>query len=327
MTDGAFEELTLTGQIGMETVELLRQLARQVTRTSGFPPPEGHERWSDDAVDDLLAAMLARDGAGQRFVLTCFGKAHDQASLERLLLTSIRNYLIDEAKKTPRGKLRRRFAERLQADPRYRHEAGPPPCWALVSQPTGTTWQGDIDDLINAAWRVRGVAITRWNTSGPTPQATVTALMTVLDAVVGHAQGAVREEDLAKVLEARFELLASPEFVSLHGEEGALLDPTFQLAAGRGADLGRVQARASEVWRTLTEDERALLPYLDQGEDEDHDGRHAAQLLEIGPVQAEAILDGLYEKLRVALEHDKDQFELLGALLSLTADPPPASGK
>lgn len=46
----------------------------------------------------------------------------------------------------------------------------------------------------------------------PHTQATVHALKTVLSSVLQYAQGAVREEDLAKVLKARFELLASARF-------------------------------------------------------------------------------------------------------------------
>lgn len=51
--------------------------------------------------------MLTREGAGQKFVTACFALAISDATLERLFLVSIKNFLIDEAKKTPRGKLRR----------------------------------------------------------------------------------------------------------------------------------------------------------------------------------------------------------------------------
>lgn len=39
--------------------------------------------------------MLTREGAGQQFVTSCFALAADDASLERLFLTSIKNFLID----------------------------------------------------------------------------------------------------------------------------------------------------------------------------------------------------------------------------------------
>lgn|GEM_PF-3020579 len=90
---GAFEELARTGAVGDQTVALLRQLGKQFTRTHSFPPPREHKRWSDDAVDDLLASMLATKGSA--FVLSCYLKATDQGSLERLILAAIRNHLID----------------------------------------------------------------------------------------------------------------------------------------------------------------------------------------------------------------------------------------
>ena len=82
-TVGAFEELARTGAVGDQTVALLRQLGKQFTRTHSFPPPREHKRWSDDAVDDLLASMLATKGSA--FVLSCYLKATDQGSLERLI--------------------------------------------------------------------------------------------------------------------------------------------------------------------------------------------------------------------------------------------------
>ena len=40
-------------------------------------------------------------------------KAHDDASLERLLLAAIKNWLVDQAKATEVGKLRRRLENLL----------------------------------------------------------------------------------------------------------------------------------------------------------------------------------------------------------------------
>ena len=193
MASGAFEELQ-TGGFGPATFDLLLRLVHQVRRASGFPPPEGHTVWSDDAAYDVISAMLSQEGAGQRFVTICFAQAADEASLERLYLTTIKNFLIDEAKKTPRGKLRRRIARLMGEDTAYRRSSGSPPRWALAEHAEGTVWQGDLDDLIAEAARVEGVGITRWNHSGPTPRQTVHALKTVLMRVLQHARGAVREK-------------------------------------------------------------------------------------------------------------------------------------
>ncbi|MFF4764122.1 hypothetical protein [Streptomyces sp. NPDC001292] len=312
---GAYEELSQTGKLGPETFELLQRLVHQVRRSSGFPPPEGYQEWSDDAAYDVITAMLTREGAGQRFVTSCFVQAADEASLERLFLASIKNFLIDEAKKTPRGKLRRRIARLMGADASFRRAPGSPPRWMLSEHPEGAVWQGDLDDLVAEAWRVRGVGITRWNHSGPTPAQTVQALMVILTQILRHARGAVREEDLAKVLESRFELLAPARFTPLYADEGAPADPVE--AAAAEADAAAAGGGAADIWQRLTANERQLLPYLDE------DAHHAAQLLEIGPAQAEAVLAGLKEKLRLALSDDSDRTAVMGALLRRCADPPP----
>ncbi|MFF2601299.1 hypothetical protein ACFVVB_19705 [Streptomyces californicus] len=127
MAGGAYEELSHTGQLGPETFELLRRLVHQVRQSSGFPPPEGYAEWNDDAAHDVITAMLTREGTGQHFVTNCFALAAEDASLERLFLTSIKNFLIDEAKKTPRGKLRRRIARLMGTDASFRRIPGPPP--------------------------------------------------------------------------------------------------------------------------------------------------------------------------------------------------------
>ncbi|MEV6886177.1 hypothetical protein [Streptomyces sp. NPDC051135] len=315
MASGAFEELQ-TGEFGPATFDLLRRLVHQVRQASGFPPPEGYTVWSDDAAYDVIRAMLSQEGAGQRFVTVCFAQAADEASLERLFLTSIKNFLIDEAKKTPRGKLRRRIARLMSEDTAYRKSSGSPPRWALAEHAEGAVWQGDLDDLIAQAAQVRGVGITRWNHSGPTPKQTVHALKTVLSSVLQYAQGAVREEDLAKVLEARFDLLAPARFTALYADEGTVAELVEQHAATTAPDPTGVDAVAEDIWQRLSPNERLLLPYLDE------DAHHAAQLLEIRQTHAAAVLANLKTALRTALSADSDPHAVMTGLLSRCGDAP-----
>ncbi|MGW8359239.1 hypothetical protein ACWGK1_01500 [Streptomyces wedmorensis] len=313
VTESAYEELQ-TGGLGPATFELLRRLVHQVRRGTGFPPPEGHTVWSDDAAYDVISAMLSQEGAGQRFVTVCFTQAADEASLERLFLASIKNFLIDEAKKTPRGKLRRRIARLMGEDTAYRKLTGSPPRWALDGHAEGAVWQGDLADLIVQAAHVKGVGITRWNHSGPTPQQTVHALKTILLSVLRHAQGAVREEDLAKVLEARFELLAPARFTALYADEGTVAETVEQHAAAAAPDPTGVEGVAEDIWQRLSPNDRLLLPCLDE------DAHHAAQLLEIRQGHAAAVLSNLKTMLRNALSAGSDPQAVMAALLRRCAD-------
>ncbi|MEN8656346.1 hypothetical protein ABCR94_38685 [Streptomyces sp. 21So2-11] len=235
--------------------------------------------------------------------------------MEKMFFTSIRNFLIDEAKSTDRGKLRRRFAKRLDKDDRFRKVPGTSPRWALTAHPIDATWQGELDELVRAAWEARGVWITAWNHSGPTPKATVQALMTVLTAVLEGAGGAVREEDLAKALEARFDLLTPPQFTTLYAHDGALIDPV----GGQEQETDPVGAEiaAGEIWQEMSPQERRLMPHLDD------DPAEVATLLGIGPHQTYAIMEALSEKLRLALTGDgSDPRDVVAVLLRRGGDPP-----
>ncbi|MFE2118364.1 hypothetical protein ACFXAY_33885 [Streptomyces microflavus] len=306
MTDSAYEELQ-TGGFGPATFELLRRLVLQVRRAYGFPPPEGYAQWSDEAAYEVVLAMVT--AKGQEFVTRCFTLTANQESLERVLLASIKYHLIDEAKKTPRGKLRRRIARLMDGDAAYRKSNGSPPRWALSDHAEEAVWQGNLDDLITQAARVRGVGITRWNHAGPTPRQTVHALKTILLCVLQHAQGAVREEDLAKVLEARFELLAPARVTRLFADEGTVVGAVEQHAATIAPDPTAAEGEAEDIWQRLSPNERLLLPYLEE------DAHHAAQLLEIRHNHAAAVLSNLKTKLRDALSEDSDRPATMGALL------------
>lgn len=315
MAGGAYEELARYGQLGDKGFELLRRVGRQVARAQGFPPPEGYNRWENDAVDELLHRMITREGEGGQFILNCFLRAVDDTSLEKMFFTSIKYFLIDEAKSTERGKLRRRFATRLAKDDQFRAVPSASPRWALASHPAGAVWQGDLDELVRAAWEVRGVWITAWNHSGPTPRQTVHALMTVLTAVLEAAGGAVREEDLAKTLEARFDLLSPPRFTNLYVDDGALIDPAADQA--QDTDPVAAEAVAGEIWQEMSPQERMLLPHLGD------DPAEVASLLGIGRHQTHAIMEALREKLRLALTGDgSDPRDVAAVLVRRGGDPP-----
>ena len=311
---GAFEELARTGAVGDQTVALLRQLGKQFTRTHSFPPPREHKRWSDDAVDDLLASMLATKGSA--FVLSCYLKATDQGSLERLILAAIRNHLIDEAKGTARGKLRRRLDNLLGQDARFRRVAASAAGldgWALAGAP-GTLTGCSFTDLQHAAFARRGVDITRWNTAGPTPAATRQALLTIAHTVLTAADGVVASEDLARVIESRFALLAPPLFTSLQ------MDRAWAEPATDPGDSPEVLLEVSDVaealWRELSRTQRAVLPHL---------GKPDADLAIItgtGPRQARAIANALAERVRLATLDDPHRDDVVLVLCQLCVTRP-----
>jgi hypothetical protein len=152
------------------------------------------------------------------------------------------------------------------------------------------------------------VEITRWNTAGPTPRSTATALLTVIAAVLREAHGAVRAEDLARVLQARCGLLRVPRFVSLDDEASGVVD----IAVSGGDADPEVAGRAVHLFESLTQRERALAPALadpDRWAGVLGVGRAAGRVEIMGGTynEARAIREALLEKLRLATVNDADQ--------------------
>lgn len=310
----AFDEIGRRADAGgPETIRLLRELGAQVTRTSSFPPPSEHATWSAAAVDDLLADMFSQEHRSRVFVLACYTQATDQGSLERLILQSIRNFLIDQAKGTERGKLRRRLDNLLSKDSRF---IRPPDlkgirAWALLNRLFGL-WQGNLDTLHAAAARVRGHQVLRWNSAGKTPRQTVIALTAVCHGVIDHADGSVRDEDLAKVVEQRFALLAPPVFVEMPDGSSAAAAARAVSGDELWTNLG-VQTRAEELCAMLSLEERALLPVLGSSMDE----RRAATGL--GRAATQALGDALADRLRLATVDDEDREGIVLRMVELAA--------
>jgi hypothetical protein len=311
----AFDEIARRGDAaGVETIALLRRLGAQETRSSSFPPPEGYASWSDEAVDDLLGDMFAKNETrGRVFVLGCFAIATDQASLERLILASIRNFLIDQAKGTETGKLRRRLAALLKDDGRFLRPliAKTIPAWALMGRAT-ELWQGDVEQLHEAASRVRGHQILSWNVAGKTPLKNAVALTTVSYAVIHEAAGAVRDQDIAQVVARRFILIAPPVFVELPDgrfndsgppvyegyEEGNLGEHSIPANTDAGYET---YDQARWIWPELSTQERALLPKL---------GASLAARVEatgLGRAATQTLTESLVERLRLATSDDDDR--------------------
>lgn len=293
---GLYDELTAGTQCDRLLVATLRRLAAQVARTSSFPPPEGFDRWHEAAVLDVVGQLF---GAKPTFVRTCWARAVDDVSLERVFLKTIRNFLIDQAKGTGTGRLRRRLQGLVAKDVAV--TAGKLPtgedAWWL-SDGSAAPWFGDVADLECAASRVRGVRVTSLNSSGPTPAGTVTALMTVVRAVLAAAGGAVRAQDVTPIVEHRFGLSTRPVTRSL-----LVGDPVEQIAAHVGVGPAAepdVEAAADAIWESLDATERSVCCNLEKSSSE------LGTFLGRGPFETTAIKEWLYAKMRLGCEDTDD---------------------
>ncbi len=298
----AYAELVDTGAPGPLTLALLRRLGAQIGRSSRFPPPDGHRNWTRDAVDDLICALFEDK---PDLLVGCLATAHDDQSLERLLLTAIGNWLKDQAKATEVGKLRRRLQNVLGEDPRFVLVRNEREYWALTSH-AQTTWQGDLVRLHAAAHKVRGVLVDRWNKAGPTPRDIKDKLILVAHAVLAEAGCLVSAQDLSVVIAARTGLWRSPTFVSLSVDGWDEPDPSADTEAA-----ALTATAAQQIWTSLSPDEKAVVPLLADDPDQ------VAVQLDVGPETAAAIQAAVREKLRLATADDDDRDAVVASLLRL----------
>lgn len=276
-----------------EFIALLTRLSAQIARFEGFPCPAEYSRWSDRAVKDL-ALDVFNAKKGRTLALKILEKADSQGVLERLLLATIKNYLIDGAKATPAGKLRRRLINVFKGDARLEHLTKPEPAWALAAGPR-QLWQGDRARLVEAAMAVTGYQILKLNAGGPTPAPAKTALREVSHGVLVEAAAAVRDQELAVVLLERFPFLALVE----RALDASEAETSFATSTEHGSEYQAVlQIVVDDLWTSLDEVEQLVLCHLGEVPGE------WSELLGLRPARAQLLTERVAEKLRLALTED-----------------------
>jgi hypothetical protein len=254
----------LTGEgLGTEGARLLYDTVRKVGTARNFPPPEGFQRWNTDAVATCAHEFLTGTRATERLVQLAV-LASDDASFERLLTASVRNFLRDQARRTVVGALVRRLKD----------VAGESGVFVVsgdqISLATGpnSLFGGDDADLVRAAMRV-DVRTRRWRPDADRqgPLASRDNMIELMQTVLVAADGALDFATLARVIARRYDLDPLPAVEAVD-----VLDPHAL------SDFGAVQVgdQANPIIDQLTEVERRVLPLLDMS------CREAAQHLPYG---------------------------------------------
>lgn len=273
----------------------LRRLVWQKADEKGFPPGGDHSKWTREAVDDFVIDLF--ESKGSNIIITLLEKATTEGHFERSILLTVERHMIDQAKTTETGKLRRRLVTVLGQDPRFLHVKDPPPeRWTLAGGST-ELWQGDVQELQKVADKVTGVAVESWNEAGQTAGPVRHALQSVSAAVLSWAGRAVRAQDLAQLLRERFALIAPLKSFSLEflGTES---EPAAPSEAGP-EDAVMVKDAMDRVWACLTDDERRVLPHMHASE------RGWAKELGYRPRLATALVQSVTEKIRLAVPEDE----------------------
>jgi hypothetical protein len=292
-----FTELLDTGRLGAEGATLLYATVAAVARFDRYPPPEGHQAWSSDAVTEVAHEFLVGPHANERLVHLAT-LALDDASFARLLETSVRNFFRSRARATTRGKLYRRVRSLLEGDDRFVPVEGSDGRLWTLSEGSSDPWVGRIDALLAVAGSV------------PVPlsgsdRARRDALGEICAQVLAAAEGAVSLDDLAGVASWRLGLIAPPISVDIDSmEPEAAVDVATESVAALDAQA---------VFEVLTDRERLLLLVLDEPV------RQVAEFVGLGKSSAALAVTRLRDNLRALIPDEADLLEVLGPLTRLAA--------
>ncbi|WP_433272275.1 hypothetical protein ACQPZA_18815 [Pseudonocardia xinjiangensis] len=236
--------------------------------------------WTEQAVWDWTQSFFAAKGAA--VTAGVLAQTADAESMARYLRRCVRHYLVDQARKTPIGAVRRKLEELMAASPEFERvpegTAGAGR-WQLVGDPQ-PPYGGESRPLVAAAYAVPGVHAVRWSSATRrAPLARDESLVAIVRAVLKMAAGSMELSQLADVLVRRFP-------AAVEAADAALDEGAFNRAVAPARDRPDVVVecsdRAREVYEQLSPSQRALLPHLDNPIGD------RAQVLGVGRSQAYA---------------------------------------
>ena len=261
-----FEELRDGGCLGRQCLTLIDKLIREEVRRFPALTPVGG--WKPVDREDMLGKFLG--DRLEKVTAKLLALATDDASVGRLLRKSIRNWLVDKARETDLGALRRVLETALSVDEAFERVpdgtvgAGR---WRLVGN-SGQPWAGRTEDLVGAARAVPNVRIPKWSSSTRRrPIASRASIVAVARAVLAAAEGSLEIGQLVHVFVTRFPVVLDPAVVPLSdlpeiviGRENGQTPEEDVIAAEDELDA---VVTAKEVVGMLSPEERGLVPHLD----------------------------------------------------------------
>jgi hypothetical protein len=262
-----------------------------------------------DRIKPLTALLLA--------------EATSDDSFGKLVRRTVQNWLIDRARATGTGPLRRSIEKVLAESPQF--ERVPPGHegagrWRLTDI-NGEPWGGDTGELVAVAWEVPNVRVPRWSSSSRRPPvADRASLVAIAHAVLQSAGGSLETAQLVHVFADRFAAALDPIVVSLDRDsdgdedEGSTDVPSGQpspedlvIAESVAVD---VAVSAAEIVGRLAEIERAIVPVL-------ADSAAVQRRLGLGRSQSAQVASTLKLKIRALAGMDADREEIVREVIAL----------
>ena len=304
---------------GQSAIELLIEVTKAVVRTSNFPPPEGHVRWTADACTEIVADWAFDADRGQARVLAVSAATElvSDDDLERYLEAAIRNHLRDRSRATESWARIRAVRRIVERDPEVHLLPAKPVRYCRPTHLERDLFSGDPSPLRDAC---RGVPVAKpaWNSERRrAPLATAASIRRLVHVIVDCAGSPVLETTVVDVVVHRcehtpdaVEYPTSPdEFTKDGGHDEADDSPTDRYRAAKGAATAPddstngadVLIAADEVWDSISTREQRLLYAVTQG----WSARAIEDRLGISKSTANRVQPKLVDKLKRILPDDQ----------------------
>jgi hypothetical protein len=220
----------------------------------------GRPGWTEDDRWEWTQEFFAAKGPS--VTAGVLAQTTDVASMGRYLRRAVRHFLVDRARQTPRGAVRRKVEDLLAASPEFGQVPDRTPGagrWQLAGAPR-PPYGGGLQPLVAAAYAVPGVEVVRWSGTRRAPLASDESLTAILRAVLETADGCLEVAQLTAVLLERFP--AAVEYADPALDDGGVDEAAAPAADGPDV-MVEVSDRGREVYEQLSASQRALLPHLD----------------------------------------------------------------
>ena len=218
----------------------------------GFPPPEGHDSWGESALTTAVNDFLASPQTPRRLTDLRLHCRSDEA-LKRRLERTVRNFLADQGRRTPVGRLVLRFNEVLRKDATFERLGG---LWAL----TGTTTEPaaeDLDALAAAVSAVEVVVPTAWESGDrQSPDLDSGSVVRIARAALEAAGGPLRTSVLAQTAARRLNIGGAPMSLDASAYDPS---PPALVSHDVSGEEALIRVRADEVLALLNDQERIAI--------------------------------------------------------------------
>ncbi len=252
MSTKTVQTLLAEGSLDEAGVKLLYTVVRSTARRHRYPPPEGEQSWTPDAVHTVAHDFLTGRRSAERLIQLAAQATTDQ-QFAALLRTAVLNYFRDTARTTVVGKQVRRLKDVAAVDARFVVRGN---MVALAQTPEDAApFAGDEARLVQSIASFKPL-IRRWrpDTHREGPLADREETSALIQTILSAAGGACSFATLARTLALRFELTEMPAAVPVDVLDST---PASPFAPAEVAD------QVDHILAQLTEREKLLLPLMD----------------------------------------------------------------